>query len=119
MGMDLVGTYISTLRSATGLSQPDLAAKIGVHERTIRNMERGTHEPKPTDLALVLEILHGSWIHISQLLSPSATKALAEQLAKDVIDGRGFTEEQRIFLETLTPEQKAALLSVARQMRQL
>lgn len=116
--MDLVGVYISTLRSANGLSQPDLAAKIGVHERTVRNTESGKHEPKPTDLAIILDLLHGSWIHVAQLMRPGATRELAEKLAKDVIDGRGFTEEQRAFLEGLTPEQKAALLSVARQMGQ-
>ena len=39
MGMDLVGAYVGALRAGQGLSQIDLAAKIGVHERTIRNLE--------------------------------------------------------------------------------
>lgn len=116
--MELVGVYLSALRSANGLSQPQLAEKIGVHERTVRNLETGRHEPKPTDLAEILDLLHGSWIHVSQLLRPGATKALAEKLAKDASEGKGFTEEQRAFLEGLTPEQKAALLSVAHQMQQ-
>lgn len=115
--MDLVGTYISALRTLTGLSQPELAAKVGVSERTLRNLETGKHQPKPSDLAQILEQLHGSWAHVAQLLRPGATQSMAERLAKDVHDGVGFTEEQLIFLESLTPEQKAALLTVARQMQ--
>lgn len=116
--MEYVGAYISELRSANGLTQPELAAKIGVHERTVRNMESGRHESKPTDLAAALDLLHGSWIHVAQLLRSSADAALARKLAADAVKGTGFTDEQRAFLENLTPDQKAALLSVAHQMRQ-
>lgn len=115
--MEMVGAYVSLLRGASGLTQPELAAKIGVSEKTIRNLESGRHEPKPTDLALVLNLLRGSWVHVAQLLQPSATKTLVERLAMEAIDGQGFTDEQRAFLENLTPDQKAAILAVARQMQ--
>lgn len=116
--MELVGEYVSLLRSASRLTQVELADKIGVHVRTVRNLESGRHEPKPTDLAAVLELLHGSWVHVAQLLQPSATKTLVERLAREAISGQGFTDEQRALLEGLTPDQKAAILTVARQMQQ-
>lgn len=118
MGMEMVGVYVGVLRRARSLTQPELAEKIGVHERTIRNLEGGKHEAKPTDLAQVLTLLSGSWVHIAQLMQPTATRALAERLAKDVTEGKGFTEDQRVFLENLTQDQKEALLAVARQMQQ-
>lgn len=116
--MELVGAYVSLLRNASRLTQDELADKVGVHVRTVRNLESGRHEPKPTDLAAVLELLHGSWVHVAQLLRPGATKTLVERLAKQVAEGSSFTDEQRAFLENLTPEQKAAILAVARQMQQ-
>lgn len=115
--MELVGAYISALRSATGLSQPELALKVGVSERTVRNLESGKHEPKPSDLAQILDLIHGSWLHVAQLLRPDASIATVERLVRDIQDGRGFTEEQLAFLEKLTPDQRADLLSVARQMQ--
>lgn len=114
--MEMVGAYISALRNARGLTQPELAEKIGIHVRTVRNIESGRHEPKPTDLDTALNLLQGSWIHVSQLLRPGATRELAERLAKEATEGEGFTDEQRAFLEGLTPAQKDALLRVARQM---
>ena len=105
--MDYVGTYVATLRDARGLTQPDFAL-----------LEAGRHAPRTTDLDTILHYLQGNWTHVEQLLRPDASKALAQRLAQEIINGTGFTSEQRSLLENLTPEQKAALLTVARQMRQ-
>lgn len=116
--MDYVGVYVAALRDSKGLTQPDFALKVGVSERTVRNIEAGRHAPRTTDLDNILDYLQGSWTHVEQLLRPGATKALAQKLAQDVINGTGFTSSERSLLENLSPEQKAALLTVARQMRQ-
>ena len=115
--MELVGAYVGVLRNARGLTQPELAEQVGVSEKTIRNIERGRHEPKTIVLDTILDLLHGSWAHVGQLLRPGASRDLAERLAKEVTEGKGFTDDQRAFLEGLTPDQKDAILRVARQMR--
>jgi transcriptional regulator with XRE-family HTH domain len=115
--MEYVGEYVSELRGLRGLNQAQLAEKIGVHERTVRNLETAKHEPKPSDLDTALAFLQGSWAHVAQLMRPGATLDLARRLAHEAFSGVGFTEEQRLFLENLTPEQKKTLLDVARQMR--
>ncbi len=115
--MKAVGIYVGILRSDLGLSQDELAQKVHISEKTLRNLESGKHEPKVTKLEEIITLVRGSWLHVNQLIR-SGTPELARQLANDVIAGKGFTEEQRTLLEGLTPEQKAALLSVARQMQQ-
>lgn len=116
--MRLVGAYVGALRTANGLTQPELAEKVGISEKTVRNIESGRHEPKTTVLDTILDLLHGSWAHVAQLLRPGANRDLAERLAKEAIGGESFTDEQRVFLEGLTPDQKDAILRVARQMQQ-
>lgn len=81
--MELIGAYISALRSDAILK------KIG-----------------------------GSWAHITQLAHHTATEATAQLLAQLAFEESGFTDEERVFLEGLTPAQKQALLAVARQMQQ-
>ncbi len=48
--MDYVGVYVAALRDSKGLTQPDFALKVGVSERTVRNIEAGRHAPRTTDL---------------------------------------------------------------------
>lgn len=116
--MELVGVYISTLRGARGVSQIELADRVGLSEKTIRNIEAARHALKLDDLDSILEVIGGTWSHIMQLAQPRADEGLARQLAEIAYAGDGFTEEERAYLEGLTPAQKRALLAVARQMKQ-
>lgn len=115
--MEAVGVYVRTLRDLRGMNQEALARAIGVHVRTIRNMESAKHASKPADLDAALKHLKGSWAHIARLMPPDAKLDLARELAQEAFSETGFTEEERSYLEGLTPEQKDALITVARQMQ--
>lgn len=115
--MKAVGVYVGVLRTEQGITQEAMAQRAGISEKTLRNLESGRHEPKLTKLADIVELLRGSTTHVAELMRPSATVERARILAREALSGAGFTDEQRAFLEGLTPEQKAALLSVARQMQ--
>ena len=39
------GKMLQTLRAAAGLSQSELAAKVGAHRQTVSKLERGVIEP--------------------------------------------------------------------------
>lgn len=80
--MKLVGLYVGILRVDLGLSQEELAQKVHISEKTLRNLESGKHEPKVTKLEEIVNLVHGSWVHVKQLLG-SGEPELARQLAKE------------------------------------
>lgn len=51
---------IRVIRERRGMSQPDLAAKVGVHANTIRNWERGDTDPKAESLVALASALNCS-----------------------------------------------------------
>lgn len=118
-GMKRVGVYVAILRAQKQLTQPDLADRVDLSLRTIRNIEAGRHDPKTLALfRAVKDILGGSWDHIAELLKPEATIERARELAKRAIDGDVITDDERSFLESLTPEQRKLLLDAARGLKQ-
>jgi DNA-binding XRE family transcriptional regulator len=115
--MKAIGVYVRILRDDCQLTQAELADQVSLSEKSVRNIENGTHEPKITKLVEIVALLRGSTAHIARLMPPSASIELARTLASEVIGKTGFTDEQREYLENLTPAQKRALLSVAQEMQ--
>lgn len=62
---------IKELRKKRGITQEELSALIGVHENTIRLWEKGTREPRSSDIAKLCEVLGCTE---SELLNGSATQ---------------------------------------------
>lgn len=56
MGHAITGDDLKAWRTQQGLTQPQLAALLGVNEHTVREWERGRQKP-PVFLALALERL--------------------------------------------------------------
>ncbi|MBQ7214763.1 MAG: helix-turn-helix transcriptional regulator [Synergistaceae bacterium] len=48
---------IKELRKKRGITQEELSERIGVHENTIRLWEKGTREPRSSDIAKLCEVL--------------------------------------------------------------
>lgn len=117
MGMEAVGAYIATLRERRGYTQLALAEALGISERGLRDWEKGRTAPDVGDLRELLGRLKGSWMHIAMLARDGATIADARQYAERQAQGLGLTDEQRAFIESLDPDQLAALVAVAEQMR--
>lgn len=116
--MEAIGVYVRALRTESGLTQEALAREVSLSEKSIRNLENGTHEPKVTKLGEIIKLLRGSAVHVAQLMDPAASINQALELADEIIKQTGFTDDQRRYLEGLTPSQKQALLTVAREMQQ-
>ncbi|MFK3734084.1 helix-turn-helix domain-containing protein [Streptomyces sp. NPDC088090] len=52
-----LGQRIAELRRTAGLSQDDLADRIGMERRSIQRYERGERDPRFSELLLVAEAL--------------------------------------------------------------
>ncbi|WP_126931532.1 helix-turn-helix transcriptional regulator [Streptomyces sp. NP10] len=56
----LLGQRIAQHRRKAGLSQEQLADRIGVERRTIQRYEAGSRDPRFTDLLLIAAALEGN-----------------------------------------------------------
>lgn len=116
--MATVGIYLKYLREDQGLTQEQAGDAIGMSDRIVSAWEKGRHQPKVEQLYALVEYLGGVWDDITILMRKGSRKDEALELAKRRRSGdRGFSGEERAYLESLSPEQKAALLAVARQMK--
>ena len=61
-----IGELIAILRKEKGLTQAQLAEKIGVSDRAVSKWERGICMPEPSKLGIVADILE---ISVSELLN--------------------------------------------------
>lgn len=78
---DLIRKRIRNLREATGMSQGDLAFKLGIDERTYARLERG--ERKQLDLHLLSAIASAMGIDLLNLLTPVFEKQTSEKPLAD------------------------------------
>jgi len=51
---------IKTLRQATGMTQVELAARVGVSQAAVANWEKGTADPTVANVLALAKILHCS-----------------------------------------------------------
>lgn len=115
--MEAVGAYIATLRERRGYTQSLFAEKMHISERGLRDWEKGRTAPDVAALQLLLEQLKGSWSHIAVLAREESTVEDGRAYAERQAAGVGLTDEQRAFIENLDPDQIAALVAVAEQMK--
>jgi transcriptional regulator with XRE-family HTH domain len=103
-----IGDVIKTLRKAKGLTQAELAAKLGTLQKVIADYETGRSVP-PTnrliDLAKVLEASADELLGIKEIreLRPTATKGKqSRRLTKiqNLFEGLK-DEEQRVLLKQI------------------
>lgn len=116
--MAAVGEYIRYLREDQGLTLQEVGTAIDMSDRIVSAWEKGRHQPKVEQLFNLVTFLGGVWDDVTILIRRGAKKEEALVLAKRRRSGdRGFSAEEKAYLESLSPEQKAALLAVARQMK--
>lgn len=65
---DLIRRRIRSLREAAGMSQADLAFKLGIDERSYARLERG--ERKQLDLHLLISVASAMDMDLLNLLAP-------------------------------------------------
>jgi len=118
---DVIAANLRTLRKVRGLSQPELAAKVGISPRTIARLEAGqVADPSINhvrDLARVLgvtvDLLSESELAPVTIAVPAKLKdaldtpeglgALSELVQRDMQRGRGFLLSLLRQLEAETP----------------
>lgn len=116
--MDAVGVYIAVLRKGRGYTQPELADKLEVSERALRDWEAGRHDPKISELAKLLDLISGSWFHVAHLMREGATVPEGRNLAQAQLQGAELTDEQRSLILNLDPDSRALVFEVAARMKQ-
>lgn len=93
------GDRVTGAREAAGLSQPELAKRLGVKVKTIRAWEQDQSEPRANKLGTLAGILGVSmmWLLAGRgegLDSPELSDPLDEDIEKILIDIRHMRQEQ-------------------------
>lgn len=107
MGLEAFGAYIRALRERRKLTQAKLGGLIGVTGNTVYRIEKGRQEPETTQLAALLTALGGRIKDVQRLLSGTASKADADQLADEAL-----TEEQLLAMIDTDPKRRAILQQI-------
>lgn len=100
------GDRVTGAREAAGLSQPELAKRLGVKVKTIRAWENDQSEPRANKLGTLAGILGVSmmWLLAGQgqgLDGPEVAQPLDADLEKILIDLRQMRQEQVILAEKM------------------
>lgn len=100
------GDRVTGAREAAGLSQPELAKRLGVKVKTIRAWENDQSEPRANKLGTLAGILGVSmmWLLAGQgegLDGPEVAQPLDADLEKILIDLRQMRQEQVLLAEKM------------------
>lgn len=99
------GDRLTAAREAQGLSQPQLAKRLGVKLRTVQGWENDTSEPRANKLQMVAGLLNVSlgWLLTGEgegVAEPASQENLAEDAQAILKDMRGLrTDMTRISTE--------------------
>lgn len=109
----MIGKKLKRLRQQVGLSQAELATRVGVSRRTLQDWEAGLKTPRTDNLialSSVLEVPPG-WFHDSDF---SVENAVAEAVSdlESIYHSLGETLER---LKTLTGHPTPTQLSLVRE----
>lgn len=110
-----VGVYLGEVRRGRNLTQQEVAAKLDVSVRTIRNIETGAHPPQSNTLLDLVEFLQASPHHVARLKRATATTELAMYLARLLLANRSPSDEDIQRLESMSSDQLRALIGFAGQ----
>jgi transcriptional regulator with XRE-family HTH domain len=101
--MSNVGQNIRKYRKALGLTQIDLAKKLGLTQALITNYERGLHNPPTAKLPDIAKALN---VPLEALYGINSKDALAEKKGSGT---RREAQIQKIFRELPAAKQRAVL----------
>lgn len=88
MSADAMRTYVATLRRGRGVSQKDLADRIGMNARTYLSWETGeTQDIKAPYLLRAVEVLSGSADHLMRLADDRLGAEEGRKLAEVILEG--------------------------------
>ena len=98
MDLILIGKFIAELRKGQGLTQEQLAEKIGVTNKTVSRWETGKYLP-PADLLLIMSDMFG--VNINEILSGKRLteeeyKQAAEENLTQAIKNSSFSVKDKI-----------------------
>ena len=86
---DSFGNRLKKLRKKAGISQPELAELVGVHETTIRRWENSHYTPDARVVSLLADALH---VSVSDLFNDPAPDTQGEWVI-NIKTATNFTEE--------------------------
>lgn len=117
--MEAVGAYIRVMAEQRKLKIITVSNAAGVASNYIWRLEHGdTESPSFEIIAALVTAVKGSMEDVRQLLLEQADAARAEALAVKRVMSGGLSPEQRAYLDSLSPEQLDAIVSMARKMRE-
>ena len=93
MNQEKIGKYISELRKEKGMTQVELAEKLGITDRAISKWENGRGMP---DISLIVPLCEILDISINELLSGERLKEkdYPEKAEKNIIDTIDYTDKK-------------------------
>lgn len=110
-GLMNLGTNIRHFRRQAGLTQADLADKVGAKQYAIAKYEKGMHNPTPEALA---KIAHALGIAVGDLYEVSSKNGLTAE--RKGSGSRREAQIQKIFRE-LPPAKQRAVLEHAKGLK--
>lgn len=116
--MEAVGAYIRVMAKQRNMTIVAVSRQANVAPNYIWRLEHGdTETPSFEVVAALVAAVQGSMEDVRRLLTERAGVARADALAISRVLGGGLSEEQRAYLESLSPEQLEAIVELARKMQ--
>lgn len=112
MGMPAVGGYLAVMRKARGLSQEDLAQRLGVRGKTISDWERGQYAPASDVLARVVALVAADARDVQALFIGDGSAEDGRSLAERRLSG---TQSAELTRSALADMDDAALEAAIRE----
>ena len=80
-----IGAGIKNARLTVGITQAELAHRLGVTPQAVSQYERGIKKPKIETIEKIADALGVSWLHLSHLESLAAASKERELYRKDKV----------------------------------
>jgi len=111
------GDKLKQLRKQNGYSQKELADRIGVEDRTIRNWEKGETKPGIEESSKIARILN---CDVSYLIDdPTTIEKQAEKIKQDITTMFSGGEMAEVDMDTLMLAIQEAYIDAKRRQRQI
>ena len=89
-----IGTQIKALRKQAGLTQPELAERVGVHETSIRRWEK--EKDSGPDIVMIMKLADALGVKPESLLSKSTAKVLEAKEEDSLVYEWGGTNRLKL-----------------------
>ena len=96
MDLKKIGSYISGKRKALGLTQRELAEKLGMSDKSVSKWERGLSFPDISMLEPISELLGVSIMELLAGERQSGEETMSREEAKDLINASVELSEEEI-----------------------